>query len=174
MAASWILTCLGNLPCPSHGGTSEHARRGAALMNPMKNEPFVRKSPHHTPVDTTCAAWERSYTACALSRLKLEKFEKIQRFCEHSCAAMNYCTPKHPPTHEPFGVASHFAGSHALVFALLFCVARPLSSNQGGGGGKGTVTWGRFPWGCEETVMRSRLLDNRGGGCRWILDYDEG
>ena len=54
-------------------------------------------------------------------------------------------------------------GSHALMFALLFCFARLLTSNRGGGGG---VTWGRFSWGCEGTVVASRLLDKGGAGTR--------
>ena len=44
---------------------------------------------------------------------------------------------------------------------LCFCVACILSSNQGG---EGTVIWGTFPWGCEGTVTRGRLLDKGVGG----------
>ena len=61
-------------------------------------------------------------------------------------------------------VSCSFCGSHAPVFALLFFVARLLSSNQGGEGGEGTVTWGSFPRGCEGTVIPGRLLDKGGGG----------
>ena len=32
------------------------------------------------------------------------------------------------------------------------------------GGSEGTVTWGRFPRGCEGTVIPSRLLNKGGGG----------
>ena len=32
------------------------------------------------------------------------------------------------------------------------------------GGGEGTVTWGMFPWGCEDTVARRRLLCKGEGG----------
>ena len=34
----------------------------------------------------------------------------------------------------------------------------------GGGGGEGTVNRGRFPPGCEGTVIPSRILDKGGGG----------
>ena len=47
-----------------------------------------------------------------------------------------------------------------LVCALLFCVTRHLSSNRAG---EGTVTWGKFPRGCD---TRSCLLD-KGGGYRF-------
>ena len=38
---------------------------------------------------------------------------------------------------------------------------RPLHSKRGC---EGTVIWGMFPWGCEDTVARGRLLDKGGGG----------
>ena len=63
-----------------------------------------------------------------------------------------------------------FCGSHALVFALLFCVARLLSSNPGGGGGgRGNRHLGWFPCGCEGTVAPSQLLDKGGCGILFFL-----
>ena len=58
-----------------------------------------------------------------------------------------------------------------LVFALLFCVARPLPRNWGR---EGTVTWGRFPRGCEGTVTCSHLLDKGGGGDECLLSVGSG
>jgi hypothetical protein len=43
----------------------------------------------------------------------------------------------------------------ASCLHVLFRVARPLHSNRGC---EGTVMWGTFPGGCEDTVARSRLL----------------
>ena len=43
---------------------------------------------------------------------------------------------------------------------VLLCVARPLHSKRGG---KGTVTWGTFPRGCERTVAWRCFLYKGGG-----------
>ena len=40
-----------------------------------------------------------------------------------------------------------------LVFACYIVCRAPSYCNRGAG----TVTWGLFPWGCEDTVVRSRL-----------------
>ena len=58
-----------------------------------------------------------------------------------------------------------FSGSHALLFAFLLCVARPLHSKQGG---EGTVTWGTFPRGCEGTVARRCFLYKGGRGPSYL------
>ena len=46
---------------------------------------------------------------------------------------------------------------------VLLHVARPLHVGGGGGWGEGTVTWGRFPRGCEGTVA-PRCFLYKGGG----------
>ena len=67
-----------------------------------------------------------------------------------------------PDMHPCRQFPGHFVVHMPLCSFSCFvsCVPCPVI---GGGGGEGTVTWGRFPWGCEGTVTRSRLLDNGGG-----------
>ena len=45
------------------------------------------------------------------------------------------------------------------MFLMVSCV---LCVPWGGGGAEGTVTLGKFPWGCEDTVTCRWLLSNRG------------
>ena len=56
-------------------------------------------------------------------------------------------------------------GGHFVVHmpscSLSFYAAHLLSRNRGC---EGTVTWGRFPRGCERTIAPSCLLDKEGGG----------
>ena len=47
---------------------------------------------------------------------------------------------------------AHFVAGMPLCLHVLFCVADPLHSNRRGGGDEGTVSWGMFPRGCEDTV----------------------
>ena len=56
---------------------------------------------------------------------------------------------------------AHFVVHMPLCLHDLFRVAVVIG---GGGGGEGTVTWGIFPRGCEDTVARRQLLCERGRG----------
>ena len=60
-------------------------------------------------------------------------------------------------------VPGSFCGSYALVSADMICfLSRILCIEIGGG--EGTVTWGMFPRGSEDTVTRRRLPCKGGGG----------
>ena len=48
-----------------------------------------------------------------------------------------------------------------LCLHVLFRAAGPLHSNQGD---EGIITEGMFPWGCEDTVARRRVLCKGEGG----------
>ena len=57
---------------------------------------------------------------------------------------------------------AHFVVHMPLCLHALFRVANPLHSNRGEG--EGTVIWGMFPWGSEDTVARRRSLCKGGRG----------
>ena len=63
----------------------------------------------------------------------------------------------HPDRQFP----AHFVVHMPSCLHVLFRVARPLQSKRGG---EGTVIWGMFPRGCEDTVARRWLLYKGVGG----------
>ena len=63
-------------------------------------------------------------------------------------------------------VSGSFCGSYALVFAC-FALRHASLAFPWGGGGKGTLTLGMLPWGCEDTVACRQLLSKVGWGGGW-------
>ena len=91
---------------------------------------------------------------------RVEHVHLYKAKCSHrKNGTLSLSTPDmHPCKQFPSHVVVH------MPSCPLFCfVSRVSCLVFGGEGGEGNVAWGRFPWGCDGTVVPIRLLDKRGG-----------